>query len=553
MAARIMTRPMQSQRLSFDEIPRTTKLFSSFLGDFRRVSSYFSHAPTAAGMEAAAREIHLDRDLRGTIVEILGEQNRLFAPGGELDSVTSRNLERLARGAVAIVAGQQVGLFCGPAYTFYKALSAVRCAEEATRRGIEAVPIFWLATEDHDLIEVNHSCWSTRSGLTRYQWPAPPEDSGRRVGEIVLGRAIEPLVGGAAQILEGPFAAEVSRSLHESYTPHDTYGSAFGKLMARLLAGRGMIFLDQLDPRFHRLFVPSFSRVAQRADPLREGLLSRSKELERSGFHSQVKVTPETTLLFWSAAGRREAVRSRNGSFVVGDQEMSTRQLLDAIERQPESFSPSALLRPVLQDTILPTAAYIAGPAEIAYLAQAQVVYQELLGRMPVMLPRSSFTIVEPSVGRLLAQYELDLRDVLAGRQHLRAKMEQKSLPVALASRFDSGEQELHRLMNGFEEPLATLDATLVESLHGAEAKMLHQFTQLKGKVARAENFRSGVLDRHERILMDSLAPDGELQERTLSLLPFCAAYGPALLDEITSLSSVIDVGGAAQHQILLL
>ena len=550
-----MNLPMESHCLRFAEIPRTAKFFSTFLDDFGRVAPYFGHPPTAAGVDAAAREIRLDGGLRRIVVEILEEQNRRLAPGGEIDSATSRNLERLARGAVAIVTGQQVGLFSGPAYTFYKALSAVRCAEDTTRRGIEAVPVFWLATEDHDLGEVSHAYWSTRNGLVRYEWPAELEGSGRRVGEIVLGQAIESVVGAAAQALEGPFAADISRALHESYTARDTYGSAFGKLMARLLAGRGMIFLDQLDTRFHRLFLPSFRAAAQQAAPLREALLSRSEELEAAGFQSQVKVTRETTLLFASTAERREPVRARQGGFVVGDRELSTSQLLDAIERQPESFSPSALLRPVVQDTILPTAAYIGGPAEITYLAQAQVVYQALLGRMPAMLPRSSFTLIEQSIARFVTQYELDLRDVLAGRQHLRAKMEQKSLSGALASQFEASEEELRRLMKAFEDPLAKLDATLVESLHGAQAKMLHQFTQLKGKVARAENFRSGVLDRHERILIDSLAPQGELQERTLCLLPFLAGHGPVLLDELGSRSSIVDTGrsksNALQHQIL--
>jgi len=547
----------ESHSVRFAEIPHTAKLFSTFLDDFRRVAPYFGHPPTADGVEAAAREIRLDGALRRIVVEVLEAQNRLVAPGGEIGSAASRNLERLARGAVAIVTGQQVGLFSGPAYTFYKALSAIRCAEDTTRRGIDAVPIFWLATEDHDLDEVSHTHWSTRNGLARYEWPGESEASGRRVGEIVLGQAVESVAGAAAQALEGPFASEIGRALQQSYTARDTYGSAFGKLMARLLAGRGMIFLDPLDPRFHRLFIPSFRSVAQQAGPLRDALLARSEELEAAGFPSQVKVTRETTLLFSSSAGRREPVRMRNGGFVVGDRELSMDQLLDAIERRPEDFSPSALLRPVVQDTILPTAAYIGGPAEIAYLAQAQVVYQALLGRMPAMLPRSSFTLIEPSIARFVTQYDLDLRDVLAGRQHLRAQMEQKSLPGALASQFDLGEGELRRLMKALEDPLAKLDATLVESLHSAQAKMLHQFTQLKGKVARAENFRSGVLDRHERILTDSLAPYGELQERTLCLLPFFAAHGPALLDELTSRSSVVDAGGgksdASQHQILFL
>ena len=186
-----MTLPMHSHSIRFAEIPHTTKLFSTFLDDFSRVASYFGHAPTAEGVEAAAREIPLDRARCRIVVGILEEQNRLLAPGGEIGSATSRNLERLARGAVAIVTGQQVGLFSGPAYTFYKALSAIRCAEDTTRRGIDAVPIFWLATEDHDLDEVSHIYWSARNGLTRYECPGESQASGRRVGEIVLGQAVE--------------------------------------------------------------------------------------------------------------------------------------------------------------------------------------------------------------------------------------------------------------------------------------------------------------------------------------------------------------------------
>ena len=241
------------------------------------------------------------------------------------------------------------------------------------------------------------------------------------------------------------------------------------------------------------------------------------------GFHAQVKVTHETTLLFWSISGRREPVRSKNGSFICGDSEFSSDQLLEAIHQQPEAFSPSALLRPVIQDTILPTAAYIGGPAEVAYMAQAQVVYRECGVGMPAILPRASFTIVEQPNARFLAQYGLDIRDLLAGPQRLRARMEQKSLPDALAGRFEETESALRDMMKGYEEPLTRLDSTLIEALRASERKMLHQIEQLKGKVARAENFRSGILDRHERILLDSLYPNGGLQERTHCALPLLA------------------------------
>ncbi|MBZ5695425.1 MAG: bacillithiol biosynthesis cysteine-adding enzyme BshC, partial [Acidobacteriia bacterium] len=485
------------------------------------------------------------------------EQNRQFGPGGDIDPATARNLDRLAAGAVAIVTGQQVGLFSGPAYTFYKALSAVRCAEETTKRGIDAVPIFWLATGDHDLAEVNHSDWNTRNGLARYELPAREEDSGRHVGTIRLGDAIESLVSDAAKTLEGSFADDVARALRESYAPGETYGSAFGKLLARLLAGRGIIFIDQLDARLDRLAAPVYLRALDEADSLRDALLARSKELEGAGLHAQVKVTHESTLLFYNVAGRREPLRTRNGKFLAADAEFSRDQLVAAAKTAPEGFTPSALLRPIVQDTLLPTAAYIGGPAEVAYMAQAQVVYRRILGRMSAVLPRASFSIVEPPIARFLKQYDLNFRDILGGPQHLRARMEQKSLPSALSSRFDESEKALRDILKSYEEPLARLDSTLVEALRASEGKILHQIGQLKGKVARAENFRSGVLDRHERILLDSLYPHGGLQERTLCLLPLLAANGTGLLDELTRLASIAGSADgsscAHQHHVLFL
>jgi bacillithiol synthase len=559
-AARIMNSQSPqptSHCISFREVPHTTKLFSSFLEDFGQVSRYYAHPPTAAGIDAAAREVRLDPGVRKSVAEILREQNARFAPGNQMDAPTARNLDRLAAGAVAIVTGQQVGLFSGPAYTFYKAISAVRIAEETTSRGIDAVPIFWLATEDHDLAEVNHSTWVTRNGLARYDLPARDADAGKRVGEVALGEAAQSIVGLASQTLQGPGADDVSRALHESYAPGETYGSAFGKLAVRLLAGRGIIFIDPLDIRFHRLVAPIFLRVLDDAAPLTDALLARSKELESAGLHAQVKVTHETTLLFHNIDGRREPLRSRNGKFFAGDAELSREQIAATIASQPDLITPNALLRPVMQDSLLPTAAYIGGPAEVAYLAQSQTVYARILGRMPAILPRASFTIVEQPIARFLAQYGLEMRDFLKGSQHVRTKMEQKALPDVLVARFDKSEEEISALLKSYREPLGRLDSTLLEALEVTERKMLYQFSQLKAKVARAENFRSGVLDRHEKILLDALYPNGELQERTLSALPFIAAYGPAFLDDLAALVSVAGSENARscvyQHHVLFL
>ena len=220
-----------------------------------------------------------------------------------------------------------------------------------------------------------------------------------------------------------------------------------------------------------------------------------------------------------------------------------------AIEKTPEAFTPNVLLRPIVQDTLLPTAAYIAGPAEIAYMAQAQVVYEKLLGRMPAILPRASFTIVEPLLARKLGKFGLKIGDVFRGRQLLRSRMEEKYLPRALTRRFDAGEKALRRLLKSYRSPLEKLDTTLIDALDSAESKMLYQFLKLKGKAGRAESVRRGVLGRYEGLMLDALYPHKGLQERSLSPLPWIATYGPAFLDELSRVASV----DAQQHRIVFL
>ena len=257
---------MEPHCLPFREIPHTTKLFATFSDNFNRVERYFGHPPTEAGILAAAREVALDPETRRTVVEVLREQNARFAPNGTLPAATAKNLDRLAAGAVAIVTGQQVGLFSGPAYSIYKAITALRWAETITRRGTDAVPIFWLATEDHDLAEVNHSDWNTRAGLKRFELPERKQDAGHRVGEVLLGNAIKKLLHRCSRVdrrfLRGRIRHRSTRVLSRG----DTYGSAFGKLMARVLAGRGMIFIDPLDARLHRLSAGVYRRALDEAD-----------------------------------------------------------------------------------------------------------------------------------------------------------------------------------------------------------------------------------------------------------------------------------------------
>jgi len=536
---------MECHCLAAHELPHTTELYAAFLGDFPRTKKFYAHSPDVSGARAAAAEVRLAPRIRQGVCDGLREQNAAFGARPDV----ARNIDRLAGGAVAVVTGQQVGLFGGPAYSFYKALTAIAVAEELSQGGTEAVPVFWLASEDHDLAEVNHCYWLAEGGLQRFELQPEVNAEGRSVGRVPLGENVRALVDRARAALEGESSEWVEAALRESYTPRDTFASAFGKLVTRLLAGRGLIILDPLGTRIHRLAAPVFAQALEEREALTGTLLARNRELEKAGFHSQVKVTPRSTLLFYEIEGKRIALRQSDGNLSAGGSKLLESELRQQLETEAAKFSANALLRPVVQDSLLPTAAYIGGPAEIAYLAQSQVIYERLLGRMPAVMARAGFTLVDAHARKILKRYGLEAREVMASRQRLRRSMEFSSLSRGLTRQFDKGEKDLTALLAKLRKPLGKLDRTLEGALTTAERKMLHQFLKLRGKAGRAENLRTGVLDRQERTLIDVIYPHGAPQERSHNLLPWLARYGRELLDGLGARAA----GGGKQHQVLYL
>ena len=535
-------RPYGVHCLSAIDVPRTSRLYSSYLQDFQSVARFYAHPPTVESVERVAAGLRP--------ISLSAAMLRKFCVSGTVtsgsDASVETALDRFASGAVAIVSGQQVGLFSGPSYTIYKALTALRLAEELSSAGIPAVAIFWLATEDHDLAEIDHCFWPSREEVEKIALPSSDYE-GRRVGEVPLGDAVLAAVERATAKLEGPAADLIRSALADSYQPSETYGSAFGKLLARLFAGKGLILLDPISEPLHRLAEPLYRAALQRHSELSRELLARSADLESAGFHAQVKVVEASVPLFLNVDGKRVPLRARDGDFTVGRRSFSSSALSELLARSPLDFSANALLRPVVQDYLLSTAAYIAGPSEIAYFAQASVHYGRLLGRMPVILPRASFTLVDAHVVRLLRKYELQFSDVFRGAASLREKMEGTLLPRALTRRFDSGEKSLQNMLADLRERITRLDPTLAGAMDTTESKMLFHFSKLKEKAGRALALRSSVLDAHERELLADLYPNGELQERAHCFLPVLAAQGMPLLDELARRMKL----GGAQHQVL--
>src|SRR2546428_12295734 len=297
------------------------------------VKSFCFILPVLTAVTSVARKLDYPGERRAEVSTILRKQNIALGAGAE----TQSNLDRLEKGDVAVVSGQQVGLFSGPAYAIYKALTAVQIAEEMTRGGIPAVPVFWMATEDHDLDEVRHATWFDQGKLVRFELPAAAE-TGRPVGRIPLGAQIEPLVQEAAEMLANQGSDLLAQYLLESYQPQETYGSAFGKLFARLFAQHGLILMDPLDRGLHKVAAPLYQHALAERDTLNEKLLQRGKELERAGFDAQVKVTSKSTLLFRFENGARQVVTASNEKFHAGEKSWPREELMQLTHREPENF-----------------------------------------------------------------------------------------------------------------------------------------------------------------------------------------------------------------------
>jgi len=529
---------MDCRSLEVRQLPHQPKLFLEYLDHFEKVKSFYFHEPNMTSVTRVAEKLDYPEDRRAEVAAILSRQNSAFGASAK----TQANLDRLEKGAVAVVSGQQVGLFSGPAYSIYKALTAVQIAEELTRGGIEAVPVFWMATEDHDLEEVRHSTWFEGGKLVRFELPDGNE-AGKPVGQVSLGAAVGPLVQEAAGVLTNQGSSILAQYLVESYRPEETYGSAFAKLFARLFAQHGLILMNPLDAELHKVAAPLYQHALAERDELNEKLLKRGKDLEDAGFDPQVKVTARSTLLFRMDEGGRQAIVANADKFECGERTWPREQLVHLTHTEPEKFSPNALFRPVVQDFLLPTVAFIGGPAEISYIGQSEVVYRQLLGRMPVMLPRSGFTLVDAKANKLLEKYGLSVEEVWEGPQELRRKMEGASVPESLSKDFELDQAQIAEMLERLGKQIEKLDATLMGTVEKTKKGIEFHLDQLRQKVGRAQDQRLGVIGAHEQHLESLLNPHKLLQERELCLLPFLARWGAQGPGELQKLSSAAKIG----------
>jgi bacillithiol biosynthesis cysteine-adding enzyme BshC len=494
------------------DVPGTSKLFADLIYHFDRVADLYPFPPNDLQSLIAASRFDFPAERRAELVKAITPLNE-----------GNPSLGRLAKpGTVAIVTGQQVGLFSGPAYTVYKALTAIKAARALTQAGVEAVPVFWLATEDHDFAEIDHT-WvfgaDHRPVEIRLAGERPAGGS-RPVGPIAPGDfPIEELRRGLAGL---PFADETVDLVERAYSCGATMGVAFGHMIAELMKPYGMLLVDPLAPGLIAMRTPLMKEAVQRTDELTEALKGRSKELESRGYHAQVLVDQQSSLVFLLEGGERIALRHRK---------LSARELAD----RAQDLSPNALLRPVVQDYMIPTAAYIGGPAELAYLAQSQVLYRALLDRQPAAFPRAFFTLLDERSRKRMTRYQLGPTDLFASETAVRERIASRLVPAQLRARLDQTRSAFTSSLDALSADLKQFDVSLASALDTSRRKIEHQVSRIERKTAAQILMRDAQAGRDAQSLSGLIFPEKHLQERLYSIVPFLAKYGPSLIGEIES------------------
>lgn len=506
-------------------------LFLDYLGGGTGVKPFLEGSFSLDGvLEAAERTVAHPRSRRALADALVRQQEDR---GASRAAEAARALGEAD--SVAVVTGQQAGLFGGPLFVLHKALATLEVARHLTeRRGSPAVPVFWVASEDHDFAEVRTACVLDGNGAIRdFRYAPLEEPAGQPAFEIVLDETIDRLVSELGETLPAsPNRDEILGIVRECYQPGETLSGAFARILSKFLPE--LVVLDPSDPALKELMAPVLSREVLEASPSSRLALEAGQALLEAGYHQQVPVRPGFLNLFVLMEGGRRALGLNDDGVEVRGlgRQLSLAEAARLLEDQPRLWSANALLRPIAQDAMLPTAAYVGGPAEIAYHAQIGSAYAHFGVPRPALVFRPSVTLVEPAQSRALEAEGLSLPDLAEDPEAIVARWAREAYPDVEAA-FARTRASVERDMGQVEASLAALDPTLRAAAASARGRTLHQIEGLHEKAMRALKKRDQGRASRLRRTRDALFPGGSFQERGLGHLGALARHGLALVGEL--------------------
>lgn len=534
------------RRVPFSRFKGFPALFQDYSGDFERLSEFYAgdFRDRSERVRAVERATAVERD-RAPLAEVMLEQNERWG----MSAATRSNIGALRNdNAAAVVTGQQVGIFAGPLYTILKAITTIQLARQLSdESGRAVVPVFWLGVEDHDFEEVASVHLLRRNEPEALRYGEAPDGPPGPVGRLRMSSEIDRLVNQIDEILPPTdFKPEVMRVLRETYRSGETFGDAFARLLRELLPDSGLVLLSSDDARLKRLVAPLYRREIADPQALSAAVGGVSTQLAER-YHQQVHVTP-TNLFLLDGDGRYPIDLEGDRFRLRGiDRAFSADELLKMLDDHPERFSPNVVLRPLTQDTLLPTATYVGGPGEISYFAQYRAAYEWAGVPMPLIYPRASVTLVESKVEKVLEKYNLDVPDFEDDVDRLFQRVVVDAMDVDLDRLFQDASQPLHESVNTVKQSLEALDPTLGKAAEATRSALMGEFEKLKGKAVRLEKKNKEVIRNQLAKAHANLYPNGILQERALSLVYFLNKYGLSLTDELAASLST----DTSEHQVM--
>jgi bacillithiol biosynthesis cysteine-adding enzyme BshC len=513
--------------------PWIRRLAADYAHDYVRVAEFFAGDPgsPAAWRDAIGRTQRHARN-RSAIADIVqAQQRRRGAPPEALDSAGRlRDAD-----SVAIVTGQQAGLFGGPLFTLLKALTAIRLAERLQReQQVPAVAVFWIDAEDHDWDEVK-SCGVLGAELDYRRVSAgdPPGANEGPVARVRLDETVTPALGELAATLQSTeFTPRILETLKDAYRPGTGMAEAFGRWLEAALGARGLVVYDASDPAAKPLAASVFAREIEHAGETSRLAAEAGQALDARGYHTQVTPHADGLSLF-HLNHSREPIRRSGGGFVVGDRTYSREALLEEARQNPAHFSPNVLLRPIVQDTLFPTACYVAGPNELAYLAQLGRVYEAFGVPMPLIQQRATATIVDSNAMRFLTRHEVPLESLRAQDEAALNELLQSQLPPTIEASLQDAVRAVEERMEVVAREVVQLDATLEGATRSTLSRMQDDLKKLHGKVIQAAKRKNETLRRQFHHAQAQAFPGGHPQEREIGCVYFLNKYGSTLVDRL--------------------
>ena len=545
---------LQTESLPFSEVPHQSKLFIDYQNNPLELKKYYplaveSHTQISQRIPEVLENYKADRNM---LCDVLEEMNKSC----KASEKTLENIKLLRdEDCVVVVSGQQAGLFTGPLYTIYKALSAVKMTECLTARGFKAVPVFWIATEDHDFAEVSKvSVINSNGELVEIKNEPKRCYENLPVGYVNLDDSIKPTIGELFDELpHTEFTDELRNLVEKTWKSGVDYGDAFARLLTDFLGKYGLIVLCPLDVRLKKLATPVYVDAIRKSDEIVSALRERSKELENAGYHAQVLVTEDYFPLFWQSKDRtrHSLKKSTSGTFKTKDieREFTLEELAEIASQEPQRFSPSVVLRSVVQDFLLPTICYFGGAAEIAYFAQSAEVYRILERPVTPIFHRQSFTIVESKHAKTLKKYDLKLKDLFVGIENLTPQIVEKYLNRETGEMFAEVDGNINAELNRLDQKLSEIEPTLAESLAHRRRKIAYHISNLRTKFHNAQMRKDKIISHRIETALNSLVPNKHLQERTLNANSFINLHGLYLIDWIYQAIDLDD----KEHRIIYL